>query len=296
MIFSATFVVGSVAIYYVAPKVGPVVAAYLRAEGTDGEEPPESVDSGPRAPSGTPVAAPGKSPADTLPKAPDDDDLSPALVGIYPARSSESPGWGVTTHAISYYKADGSRVGTVEGGVLFDCSKMHTSSKGTMVECSFLQDGMTDGTFFIGRKDAQFFTGSHQKLSKARVRALKEYYALSGKIEARRADILERSAAMNPHFAEARKAYEAFQKNIEEAKRLEQLREKLTDVKRMELEDQLRELKLKEVGLKKTFEETQEKFTAWKKAHAPKPEDDTDIQKWTQEKKRLAPALPGLAY
>ena len=233
------------------------------------------------------------------PKVKEEEDESSALLGVYPANSKEQPGWGITSHKVSYYKADGSYAGTVEGGVLFDCTKTITSSKGTMVECRFLQEGMPDEPFLIGRKDAQFFTATHRKLSKSRIQALKDYYALNGKIEARRAEVLEKSAERNPHLIAARASHEAYQKNIQEAKRLEQLRDKLTDTKRMELEDQLRELKLKEVVLKKTFEETQEKYVAWKKAHAaelPKPEDDADIKKWAQEKKRLADALPGLVH
>jgi acetyl/propionyl-CoA carboxylase alpha subunit len=232
-------------------------------------------------------------------KTPEDDDMSPVLEGIYPAQSNEQPGWGVTSRKIPYYKADGTYVGTVEGGILFDCGKTHTSSRGAMIECTFLQEGIPHDTFFIGRKDAQFFTASYQKLSKSRTQALKGYYALSGKIEARRLELLEKGANQNPHFASARVAHDTFQKHIQDAKQLELQRDKLEGTRRMELEDKLREMKMKESALKKTFEEAQDKFTAWKKTHAdslPQPENDKDIQEWTREKKRLAAALPGLAF
>ena len=292
MIFFATFIVGSMAIYAYAPKAAPRVLAFFHAEGSPAEDPmvshvPVKVEAEP--------VRPAPEPLKTL----DDDDVSPALEGIFPARSNEQPGWGITSHRVSYYKADGSYAGTVEGGVIFDCTKTVTSSKGTMIECRFLQEGMTDDPFLIGRKDAQFFTASHQKMSKSRTQALKDYYALNGKIEVRRTELLEKGAEQNPHFIAARVAHEAFQKNIQEAKRLEQMRDTLSDSKRVALEDKLRELKLKEVTLKKNFEEKQDKFVAWKKAHAaelPKPEDDTTIQEWAREKKRLAAALPGLAY
>lgn len=296
VIYFVTFVVGSAVVYVVAPKVGPAVAACFRAgepsSGVEGAIVPGPAENAP------PAAAPAR-PADVPLKTLDEDDMSPALAGVFLARASEPPAWGVTSHKISYYKADGSYVGTVEGGVLFDCANTITSSKGSMIECRFLQEGMPDAQFLIGRKDAVFFIGSHKRLSKARVRALKDYYALNGKVEARKAELLEKGASQNPHFAAARVAHEAYQKNIQEAARLEQMRSKLADEKRMELEEQLRELKLKEIRLKKAFEEAQDKFTAWKKDHAadlPQPENDADIQAWTQEKKRLAAALPGLAF
>ena len=292
-IFVVAFVVGSVGIYVAAPRVGPRLMGYFRGAEPLVEEEAFVVavqELNTPAVTPTPVAPP---------KAPDEGDVSPALEGVYPAKSNELPGWGVTSHRVSYYKADGSYAGTVEGGVLFDCVKTITSSKGAMVECRFLQEGMPEGSFLIGRKEAKFFTATHRKLSKARVQALKDYYALNGKIEVRRADILEENAKRNPHFAAARAAYEAFQKSVQEAKQLEQMRDKLTDAKRMELEDKLRELKLREGGLKKTLDEANEKFAAWKKAHAedlPDPKDDPDIKRWTQEKRRLADALPGLVY
>jgi len=298
MIYFVTFVVGSVTVYVVAPKAGPAVSAYLRG--------PSPAPGGGAAPVAgqteneqTAPKVEADRPADVPVKTLDEDDMSPALEGIFLAKANEQPGWGITSHKISYYRADGSYVGSVDGGVLFDCANTVTSSKGTMVECRFLQEGMTTDAFLIGRKDATFFIGSHKKLSRARIRAMKDYYALNGKIEARKAELLEKGAAQNPHLAAARAAHEAYQKSIHEAARLEQMRARLADTERMELEDQLRELKLKEGPLKKTFEEAQDKFTAWKKAHAadlPQPENDADIQAWTQEKKRLAAALPGLAY
>jgi len=299
-IFVVTFVVGSVIIYVAAPMLGSrVMACFHRDEPSPDEMTPAVAVHEESIRTTVAVSAPVR-PAGASQKVQDTDDTSPALEGVYLAKPNEQPGWGVTSHRVSYYKMDGARMGTVEGGLLFDCEGTITSEeKGVMVKCRFLQEGLSDELFLVGRKNAQFFTATHRKLSKARIQALKDYYALNGKIEARKAEMLEKNAERNPYYADARVAYEAFQKRVQEAKQLEQMRDKLTDTKRMELEDQLRELKLKEVGLKKTLDEANEKFAAWKKAHAaelPQPENDADIKMWTQEKKRLADALPGLAY
>lgn len=298
MMFTVTFVAGSAVIYVIAPMVGPRMTAYFRAEAPPSVEEAASPDvagSGNAQADAQETARPANVPLKTL----EDDDVSPALEGVFLARASEQPGWGITSRKTPYYKADGTYVGTLEGGILFDCAGTYTSSKGEMVECRFLKEGMSSGTFFVGRKDALFFTASHRKLSKARVRALTEYYQLSGRVEARRTELLEKGAERNPHFAAARASHEAYQKHIQDAKRLQQMRDTQTDAKRMEVEDKLREMKLKEVALKKTFEEAQDKFTAWKKEHAgelAKPDDDADIKAWTQRKKELAAALPGLAH
>ena len=297
MIFFVTFVVGSVVIYMVAPVAGPWMMACFRKGGPPPEDAGDGIE--------TKVApiesfVPPAPPADVPQKPPEDEDTPPALAGVFPTKSNEQPGWGVTSRRVSYYTLNGTYVGTLDGGILFDCEGTITSEgKGTMVKCRFLHAGMPDDLFLIGRKNAQFFTSTHRKLLKAKIQALKDYYALSANIEARKAELLESGAQRNPYFAEARAAYEAFQKSVQNAKQLEQMRDKLTDAKRMELEDQLRELKLKEVEVKKTMDEANEKFAAWKKAHAaelPQPEDDANIQEWTREKRRLAAALPGLAF
>jgi hypothetical protein len=228
----------------------------------------------------------------------DESFVSPALEGIYYARASEHPGWGITFQKTVCYNEKGNNLGTIEGGELLNCLKGKlTSSKGDLLECQ--PHSTTNAPLFIARKDAHFFTGDYTKLASKQIQMLTTYYQLNGKIVERRKKLLDDSANMNPFFQSTKTAYAALTKNIEEAKELQQKLGAATDSKKMALDEQLRALKVKETSLKLAFDEAQNKFKEWKARHAAQlPNADTDptIRTWVAEKQKLVSSLPGLAF
>lgn len=233
---------------------------------------------------------------DVLPE--DDSFVSPAMEGIYYARSNEHPGWGITYKKTSYYNEKGAHLGTIGSGEIFSCLKVKlTSSKGDLIDCQ--PRNSTNAPLLIARKDAYFFTGDYNKLATKQILLLTTYYQLSGKIAERRRKILEDGADLNPHFQASRAAYLALAKNIDEAKALQQQLATATDSKKLALDEQLRALKVKETGLKKTFEEIQKDFVEWKTKNASKlqnPDTDLTIKALLADKQKLIDSLPGLAF
>jgi hypothetical protein len=228
----------------------------------------------------------------------DDSFVSPALEGIFYARSSELPGWGVTHQKTPYYNDKGSHLGAIESGEILNCVKGKIiSSKGELLECQLRKS--TNTVLFVARKDAHFFTGDYNKLAPKQIQMLASYYQFNGKIAERRRKLLEDGATLNPHFQASRAAYQALIKNIEEAKLLQQQQATATDSKKMALDEALRALKIKEVGLRKTFDELQRNFIEWKTQHASQlsnPETDPTLKTWIAEKQKLLEGLPGLAF
>ena len=242
---------------------------------------------------------PPKPPAKKQEVLPEDDSfVSPALEGIYYARASEHPGWGVTHQKTSFYNEKGVYRGTLDSGEILNCLKIKiASSKGDLLECQLRSS--TNAPLLIARKDAHFFTGDYNKLVAKQIQMLASYYQLNGKIAERRHKLLEDGANLNPHFQASRAAYQVLIKNIEEAKLLQQQLATATDSKKMALDEALRALKVKETGLKKAFEEIQRSFVEWKTKHAsqlPNPETDPTIKKWIEERQNMVSALPGLAF
>jgi hypothetical protein len=214
------------------------------------------------------------------------------------AATGDRPGWGVTSQRTTYYKLDGTRQGALPGGMLFDVARAHQSSKGAMLECTFLHNGVTNGPFLVSRRDVRLYTASYEKLSARQVEALKSYYALSGKVGVRKNELLQASASKNPHFAAANAAYQAYLVNVSKAKELADKRGTATELDKARLEDQLRELKVAEVKLKADLDAANAKFREWKLQHAneiAKPENDPDIRRWTAEMETLRKKVPGLA-
>lgn len=299
--FVLILISGTAAIYYYAPACSAMVMPYV-PNWMKPQDPTLASTTfitnrvvATIVPKETPRKVPPKK-KEVLPE--DDSFVSPALEGIYYARASEQPGWGVTHQKTPYYSGKGTYLGTIDSGEILTCLKGKlVSSKGDLLECQLR--GSTNAPLLIARKDAHFFTGDYNKLAAKQIQMLASYYQLNGKIADRRRKLLEDGASMNPHFQSSRAAYVALTKNIDEAKLLQQQLATATDSKKMALDEQLRALKVKETGLKKEFEETQKNFVEWRTKHAaqlPNPETDPTMKTWMAEKQKMIAALPGLAF
>lgn len=227
------------------------------------------------------------------------EELPPALNGIYLAQRGERPGWGVTHQRTVYYTLDGTRAGHVEGGALLEFHGTRTSSKGGMVECILQEDNIPATPMLVSASDVYLFTGDHRKLSPRQRDDLKAYYALTGKIAARKKELLQLAADRNPFFTEYQAAYKTLMAHIETAKALSLKRDKASELEKMRIEDSLRQMKMTEAQLRKTYDAIHLKFRTWKEQHAneiAKPENDAQVQQWTQQRLALIPRVPGLAY
>lgn len=293
-IYLTSVVVGTAAVFMAAPLARPFVS---RGYGAERAGPAEAA-APEAAPAPAPAAAPQPAARPAAAQAVEDDDAPPAMLGVYRASSGDRPEWGVTGLRTTYYKLDGMRQGTVPGGVLFDVARARQSSKGAMLECLFLHNGATNGPFLVSRKDVTLFTASHAKLSSRQLDALKAYYALNGKIGARKTDLLQASASKNPYYAAANAAYQTYLAHVSKAKELAAKRETTTELARARLEDELREMKVAEVKIKADLDAANQKFREWKEQHAAeiaKPENDPEIKRWTAEMAELRKVVPGLA-
>ena len=227
------------------------------------------------------------------------EELPPALHGIYLAQRGERPGWGVTHQRTVYYTLDGGHAGHVEGGALLDFHGTRTSSKGGMVECILQEDNVPATPMLVSASDVYLFTGDHRKLSPQQRDNLKAYYALTGKIAARKKELLQQAADRNPFFAEYQAAYKTLMAHIEKAKELSLKRDKASELEKMRIEDSLRQMKMAETQLRKTYDAIHLKVRTWKEQHAneiAKPENDAQVQQWTQQRLALIPRVPGLAF
>lgn len=290
-VYLFSLAVGTAAVYVAAPYARPSVRDLF---------PPEAPAPGPEA--GAEPARPAlrqpPPPAAAAVGSRGDEELPPALCGVYPAAGNEEPGWGITCQQTAYYSPGGSRLGTLPGGVLFVCGQRSAPSGGPMIACSLVREGGNEGPYLLGRSSVELFTAAHTNLSARQLGALRDYYALKGKIARRRSDLLAASAAGNPHFAEARETYRAYQTHLEQARALAARREQAADSEKTRLEDRLREMKMEEGRLRAATEAANQKFSAWKTRHGgagTPPEQDPDIARWTRELEPLRAAMPGLA-
>lgn len=229
----------------------------------------------------------------------DDDFTAPALNGVFVASAREVPTWGVTIKTIPYYKVDGSNQGALPPGTLLLCKSQHSSSRGDMVECMIRRDGRDTGPFLIARKEALFLSGQPEALSQRQLAVLTQYYALVSSIEARKKELIEKDAAINPYVPAARRAYETYVQNLDEAKKIAAARDAAEGMIRSKHEEKLGRLKFEATRLKAELDKAQAKLRDWKAKNPDKvshPEKDPTILALLQQQKALAPKIPGLAY
>ena len=265
-VFLFTAIFGTAGVYLAAPLARPLMADLFA------KAPPEQPAANPY-PAARPQPQPERPTPPPLPvqvrqQADEEEDSPPALLGIFPVGRSDRPGWGVTFQRTAYYKLDGTRLGTVPGGTVFDFRQAHTSSRGTMIECQFLREGRTEATFLVSRKEVHLFTSSYSRLSARQLEALKSYYERNGLIDLRKRELLQASANRNPHYQAANAAYRAFNDHIAKAKALSETRESASELEKARLEEQLRQMKLTETRLKAELTAANEKFRVWKEQHA----------------------------
>lgn len=291
-IYLITAAVGTAGVYIAAPLARPHIPdALKRIASTDSDQQPSET---PPARVTTPQLPPASANQDAAL-----DELPPALHGIYLARSNEKPGWGITRHQASYYLPNGTRVGQVNGGIVFDFQNTRTSSKGNMVECVLHEESIPATPMLVNTADVLLFTGDYRKLSSSQLSDLKLYYTLSSKIAARKKELLQEAAQKNPFFTKYQASYNTLMAQVERAKELTAQRDKALDRDRMRIEEKLHEMKVSEVQLRKEYDEIHQKFRAWKDQHAnelAKPDDDPSIKQWAQQQSDLIPRVPGLAY
>lgn len=295
-LYSVSFLAATAGVYFLAPLARPYVA---------GTGKPRAEAPAPLAPimqlpgvTVTQQPQPKLSPAAIAQATADDREVPPAAQGISLASAGSTPAWGITCLRTTYYKPDGSRQGHVPSGTLFTYRSTHSSSRGEMVECQFLVEGVSPAAYLVGKQDVCLFTGSHQNLSARQLAALKSYYDLNGKIALRKSELFQAAASKNPFFNSCNEASKAYSDHLAKAKALAAQRSRATNDERSRIEDQLREMKMTELRLKAECESQQQKLRIWREQHASevaKPESDPDIQKWGQEMASLRAVVPGLA-
>ncbi|MDA3925985.1 MAG: hypothetical protein PF904_14910 [Kiritimatiellae bacterium] len=304
IIFCVVAVVGTIAVYFIAPLARP-----LMKDSSKGEESFAQVMKGPRFDPDKDVSPVKmqvkKSPVGTAPKSVkllvsnDDDDDPPALMGIFRASGREKPTWGVIRDRTNFYGEDGKRLGELPPGVIVIYNKMRVSSKGRMAFCTLQYKGKEIGPYLMQPKDLCFFTGDYTRLSDNQRSNMDAYYKARGAMEDRKEDVMHEMAIRNPHYTLYKAAYDEYMAHIDESRAFVIKRDKAEGLVRSRLDDKLRRMKNEETALQKKYNEIHTKYKRWKMENAdslPDATKDAKVKEYRAEMRRLAKLIPGLAY
>jgi uncharacterized protein (DUF1697 family) len=215
------------------------------------------------------------------------------------SRGDAVPAWGIVRQQASRYTPEGVRDGTVEAGTFVDCQKVVGSSKGPMAVCLLEPaDGTTVARRLINTKDLHLFTGTFRILARGQQQALRTYYELDGRIMLRKNELLQASAAKNPHFSAYQAAYRELTAHIRKSRDEVFRRDHAVGgADRVQAQERLFAARMEERRLRTVLEEAGKRFTTWRGEHTGElalPEHDEEITDLTRLKKTLSSMLPGL--
>lgn len=281
VIYATVAVAGTAAVFFAAPKFAKYRAprttpSHLRADALrdDGAPDPESL----------------KPPAREQP---------PSFYQIALARRMTNATWGVTRQETSLYSLSGRNLGKLPAGVAFRKWDVRESSRGRMLAVAPYVPGQRySTTTLIASAAALLLTGNPDDLPPPQYAALTNYYALSGKIAARRAELQQAVSSECPHYEEATELYKRYQAFLEAGRAIARKRDRAAGPEKTRLETLLNERKTPEAKLARSVKDANEKFKAWKeqnKARFDAVEGDERIGDWREEQGKLREHIPGLA-
>lgn len=274
MIYVTVAVVGTAAVFFGAPKF----AKY-------------------RTPQAEPAVPVSPSSSKTQVKPPPREQ-PPSFYQIGMARLMTNATWGITRQETSFYSKTGDNRGKIPAGTAFRKWSVHESSRGRMLAVTPYVPGRRYSlTSLVASVSTLLFTGNPDDLPAPQYAALTNYYALSGKIAARRTALQQAAASKSPYYADATKTYKRYQGFLEESRAIARKRDRASGPERTRLETILNERKTEEAKLTRSMKDANEKFKDWKEKNKAlfEIEDDDRIETWREEMNNLRGRISGLA-
>ena len=301
--YLATAIVGTLAIYYGLPRIGPLLPetvgrmrhpASVRVTAPVPAAPSASVvmelpevaetsavstdvpaDPAPDAQTGLPdeEAATNGLPAAAPSPAPE---VSPAPVvvttlGYTPstqlirASGADITHWGVTLNHAPFFEKDGKRRDEMlPGGTLVEQVATTTSSKGEMALCRVWRGSSWSGPYLVATADLLRFSGGRDEVDADEFDVLLRYAGLNARAEARRRELVRLSVDANPHTAPLRRCKEAYDAARGEADRLTRARDAARGAERVRIVDELRRVKEQEPRMRRELESLARQYEDWK--------------------------------
>ncbi|MDD5706608.1 MAG: hypothetical protein PHR35_11830 [Kiritimatiellae bacterium] len=208
--------------------------------------------------------------------------------------------WGVTLANTPFFDRDGARRDNeVPGGTLVEITGVTSSSKGEMAICRVAgPQKKWAGPYLLAMVGLMRFEGTRERIDAGQVRDLCRYFALNGKIEARKLELQRAAVDANPHGAELRKAQAEYQSAAEKSEELKNRFEQAQGADRTRVGEELRKLQNDVIRLQERLAYLNRQYKEWKAAHgtpaAADPARDPVIKTLEAEMARILPRLEGL--
>ncbi len=323
--YLATALVGTLALYYGLPRIGPLLPDVIRSMGQPA--PSRAAASSPAEPSAprpavppevswrvpavaapvtdaslsdetaTKTVSPVSDPAPAAASAPvvvTTLGYTPSTRRI-PASGPDITHWGVTLNHAPFFEKDGKRRDeTLPGGTLVEQIATTTSSKGEMALCRVWRGSSWSGPYLVATADLLRFGGGRDEVDADEFDVLLRYAGLNARAEARRRELVRLSVDANPHTAPLRRCKEAYDAARGEADRLTRARDAARGAERVRIVDELRRVKEQEPRMRRELESLARQYEDWKANNsvpAADPERDAEVQALTEQMQALRPRL-----
>jgi len=216
-----------------------------------------------------------------------------ASVTTSAARAKEEPvppdtgEWGVTiAPKAPIYGTNGKLLGRVPAGSLLKVIRHKKTTSGDLVVCTIMLNGRKQAEAFIRLKDTTLHGGSLSATTSEERTLCIRHARLLADITAREKQLKDSAAGRNPHMKEYAKAAREYKQLATKANTLRKAYNSASGPRRMEIADELRNLKHDEVRISQAYKTAKKQKTAWQIEHPatePDLDGDSQLQRLRQE-------------
>ncbi len=220
------------------------------------------------------------------------------LLALRKTALSGATQWGVVTvPGAVVLNHGGQSIGKLPAGAVVIVQEIRTASQGTYAICSRV---WTNGPafkppFYVQARELALTPGKPETADPERIRLVSRRAQIRIRIAALRQTQSATINTANPHakaYEAARTAYNRFRKKAET---LNKQFDDATGDERMKLHDQLRQLKLEQVGIEQQYQKARKPYAAWQAGNAPAASpSDPRVQEMEKELNQVESALAAL--
>jgi len=207
-------------------------------------------------------------------------------------------GWGFVKTESPYYSVEGKNLGALQAGTLFKYTDVKQTEKDDVLLAVLRDKSGWHGDYLLPCTGVAAYEGDPEKVDIQIVSDLRNFFLLKGELETYRNSVLENEYRKNPYFEDYRRAAEAYNASVNQARQMEEESAGLSGIQKTQAYEKLREIKYKQEKLLADMRQIGERYREWKELNPIKPElleDDrtrTLRQRMEQIKVRVADLIP----
>ena len=178
----------------------------------------------------------------------------------------DGPNWAAVAVNTDIYNKEKNKIGVIPGGIIVETSDHVFVKNGALIHCRQIKDGVVnqETDFYVLESDLVMFRGPYNNKVHPDKTTIIEFCKVRGQYQKLLDELRKEELKKNPYFNEYKEAVAAYKNMKKESDELEEKRKTTSGAAKANLEDKIHRLKIEEVSARKTLNDAQRKYDAWR--------------------------------